>query len=84
MKGVKLDTRIPILLMPNDVEHFNNPVYIMAADGDIYFPGEKVEARSKQLFKNLKEVYLLKGSKHMPFSRFFPEVQRKIEEWLKG
>lgn len=82
MHGIKLDTRIPKLLKPKDVSHFNNPVYIITASKDIYFPSEKIINRSKHLFKNLKEIYVLKGSKHMPSRKYYSELQQKIKEWI--
>ncbi|MDO5988650.1 alpha/beta hydrolase [Flavivirga amylovorans] len=82
MDGVKLDTRIPSLLKRKHVEHFNKPVYIIAASDDIYFPGKKIAKKSKSLFNNLKEVYLLKNSKHMPSQETFGDIQLKIREWI--
>ena len=82
MKGLKLDTRIPKLLKPLEIENFKAPVYIMAAKNDIYFPGEKIAKRSKELFSNLKEVYLLENSKHMPSKDTHPIIQQKIKEWI--
>jgi len=82
MKGVKLDTRIPKLLRPKDIENFKAPVYIIAAIDDVYFPGEKIVVRSKELFCNLKEVHLLKESKHMPAQSTYPIIQQKIAEWI--
>ena len=82
MKGIQLDTRIPKLLKPTDVENFKAPVYIMAATNDVYFPGEKIVKRSKELFSNLKEVFLLENSKHMPSKDSHPIIQQKIQEWI--
>jgi pimeloyl-ACP methyl ester carboxylesterase len=82
LKGVKLDTRIPKLLKPKEVENFTAPVYIIAAKGDVYFPGEKIAIRSKKLFPNLKKVYLLENSKHMPSKNTFSIIQQKIKEWI--
>jgi pimeloyl-ACP methyl ester carboxylesterase len=82
MKGVKLDTRIPPLLKVNDIKHFDKPVYVISADNDVYFPGEKVLTRSAELFSNLKETYLLKDSNHMPAKSSFPEIQKKLREWV--
>ena len=82
MKGVKLDTRIPKLLSPAAVKNFKAPVYIIAAKDDVYFPGEKIARRSKKLFPNLKEVYLLENSKHMPSAESYPIIQQKIKEWI--
>lgn len=83
MKGVKLDTRIPKLLKPKDVAHFTAPVYIIAAKKDIYFPGEKIAERAKELFSNLKEVSLLENSKHMPSENTYAIIQEKIRAWVK-
>ncbi|WP_438423900.1 alpha/beta fold hydrolase [Aquimarina macrocephali] len=82
MKGVKLDTRIPKLLKPKEVENFKAPVYVIAAKDDVYFPGEKIAQRSKKLFSNLKEVHLLENSKHMPSKNSYPIIQKKIVEWI--
>ena len=82
MKGVKLDTRIPKLLKSKEIENFTAPVYIIAAKDDVYFPGEKIVERSKELFLNLKEVHLLENSKHMPSKKTFPIIQQKIKEWI--
>ncbi len=82
MKGIKLDTRIPKLLKTKEVENFNAPVYIIAAKDDIYFPGEKIAQRSKELFPNLKEVHLLEHAKHMPSKSTHPIIQQKIMEWI--
>ncbi len=82
MKGIKLDTRIPSLLKEKDVCNFNKPVYIIAAKDDVYFPGEKIAKRSKKLFSNLQEVYMLNNSKHMPSKDTFKDIQKKIKEWV--
>ncbi|MEX0312857.1 MAG: alpha/beta fold hydrolase [Allomuricauda sp.] len=82
IKGVKLDTRIPKLLKPEAVKNFTAPVYIIAAKNDVYFPGEKIAQRSKELFSNLKEVHLLENAKHMPSKNSYPIIQQKIVEWI--
>lgn len=82
MHGIKLDTRIPKLLKPKDIQHFSKPVYIITASDDVYFPSEKIIKRSEDLFKNLNEVYVLEGSKHMPSKKYHSELQLKIKEWI--
>ncbi len=82
MTGVKMDTRIPRLLKRKHVEHFNNPVYIIAASNDVYFPGHKIAKKSPTLFNNLKEIHILNGSNHMPGKETFPEIQSKIAKWV--
>ena len=82
MKGVKLDTRIPKLLKVKEVKNFNAPVYVITAKNDVYFPGEKIASRSKELFSNLKDVHILESSKHMPSKNTYPIIQQKILEWI--
>lgn len=82
MKGTKLDIRIPPLLKHKTIATFEKPIYIFAADNDIYFPGEKLINRSKIIFKNLKEAVLLKDSNHMPSKKHFEQIQQKIMEWI--
>ena len=82
LTGVKMDTRIPKLLKRKQIEHFNNPVYIITAENDIYFPGHKIAERSPKLFNNLKDVYMLKGSNHMPGKETFKDIQTKLIEWI--
>ncbi len=83
LTGVHLDYRRPQILQSKDVEHFTNPIYIIAADDDVFFPAEKVIARAKIVFKNLKEVYLLKDCKHIPYGAHFSEIENKIKQWIK-
>lgn len=82
MKGIKLDTRIPKLLKTKDIQHFDKPVYIIGAENDVHFPGEKLIKRSKKLFKNLQGTHLLKNSNHMPSKDSFEEIQLKLREWI--
>jgi pimeloyl-ACP methyl ester carboxylesterase len=81
--GVNIDYRRPTLLTEKNVLHFKKPVFIIEASDDIFFPGKDAEKRSREIFKNLKEVYFLKNTKHMPSKETFPEIQMKIREWLK-
>lgn len=82
LTGVSLDYRRPQILQPKDVEHFNNPVYLIAADNDIFFPADKVILHAQKVFKNLKEIYLLKNCKHMPHRSHFQEIENKIKQWI--
>ncbi len=82
MTGIKLDTRIPALAKQKDLAHFGQPVYIIGAEEDVYFPGSELQKTGPTLFSNLKEVHLLKGSKHMPAVRHYPEIQEKLKEWM--
>lgn len=80
--GVNIDFRRPTLLAKENVTHFKQPVFIIEASDDIFFPGKEAKKRSEKIFKNLKEVYFLKNTKHMPSKKSYPEIQMKIREWI--
>ena len=80
--GVKMDYRRPQLLKASDISHFSNPIYMIVADDDIFFPGDEAVKKAKIIFKNLQEVYFLPDCKHMPHARDFPLIQSKLRSWL--
>lgn len=82
LSGVNMDYRRPLLLQKKDVEHFKKPVFIMTAENDVFFPGDIAIDRAKSIFQNLKDIHIIKGSKHMPSADKFPEIQQKIEQWI--
>lgn len=81
--GFKMDYRRPILVKASEVDGIISPVYVMVADNDIFFPGDKTLARCQVLFKTLKHTYILKNSKHIPDQNRYEEIEKKILEWLK-
>lgn len=69
------------IIMPRNVTKkelikFNSPVYILAGEDDIIFPGKKVLERAKKIFPNLKEAILLTKYKH-------GDVMRMGDEYTK-
>lgn len=81
--GMNMDYRRPTLLKEKDVRNFANPVYMIVADDDVFFPGSEAIDRAKALFKNFKEAYVLKNCKHMPNKENYFEIQHKIKDWLE-
>ncbi len=61
-------TPIP-LIGKREAQRIKTPLYIIAADDDLLFPGEKMMRRAKQIFPSLKGGLLLKDSKHVPGAR---------------
>ncbi|WP_422080616.1 alpha/beta fold hydrolase [Ulvibacterium sp.] len=82
--GMKHDHRKPPLVKKSELEHFSAPTYVMVVDDDVFFPADKVVMRSKSIFKNFKEWYMLKGSKHIPDSRFYNEIEKVLTTWLQA
>lgn len=80
--GTKQDHRKPPLINKSDLERFESPTYVMVADNDVFFPERKVVKKAKLIFKNLKECYVLKNSKHAPCPEDFPQIESKIKDWL--
>ena len=80
--GVHMDYRRPGILQKKDVAHFTNPVYMIVADNDVFFPAKKAVKQARNVFNNLKEVHVLKNCKHMPNPSHFPEIEEKIRTWI--
>lgn len=83
LTGLNMDYRRPTLLTAKDVEHFNNPVYMMVADDDVFFPSLEAIEKAKKIFKRFEEAYILKNCKHMPDQTTYTEIQQKIRSWLE-
>lgn len=83
LTGINMDYRRPVLLRESDVVHFTNPVYIIVADDDVFFPGDEAINRSKLIFKNFKEAHVLENCIHMPSEDRYPEIQQKIKTWVE-
>jgi 2-hydroxy-6-oxonona-2,4-dienedioate hydrolase len=62
-----MDMRVPKLATPEELARFKAPVIVIAGDQDVSFPGDKLAARSKQLFgANLVACEILPNCKHCP------------------
>ena len=83
LSGFKMDYRRPTLVKGKDVKNFTNPVYIIVADDDVFFPGDAAINRAKDIFKNIQGTHVLKNSKHMPSYDKFSEIQQKIKSWIE-
>lgn len=83
LTGVNMDYRRPLLIKEKDVQNFTNPVYMIVADDDVFFPGHEAIVRAKATFKNFKEAHVLKNCKHMPNKNSYSEIQQKIKIWLE-
>lgn len=54
------------LITKEEAQNIKTPIYVIAAENDVLFPGKKMLKRAKELFPTLQEVLLLKNSKHVP------------------
>lgn len=83
LSGLHMDYRRPTILTQKDVAHFKQPVYLLVAEHDVFFPAHKTLAQANKVFKNLKETHILKDSKHIPYGKHLTEIREKIASWLK-
>jgi len=82
LTGIKMDYRRPKQLQPNDVVHFDRPVYGIFADNDVFFPGQSALERCQLLFKQFKGHHFLRDCKHIPDARYYNEISLQIKSWL--
>jgi 2-hydroxy-6-oxonona-2,4-dienedioate hydrolase len=64
--GYHLDFKVPRLATPDELAGFAGPALVVAADNDISFPGARLIARTRTLFKGPVETELLKDCNHSP------------------
>jgi pimeloyl-ACP methyl ester carboxylesterase len=82
--GVKMDLNQPPLLSKEEVQDFTQPVYIMVAEDDIFFPGRQSLQVCQKIFKNFKNFHVLKNNKHIPGHNTYPEIESKLQDWLEA
>lgn len=57
-------TPLPVI-SKDAAQQIKTPIYLIAAEQDILFPGKKMKKRAEKIFPSLKKVVLLKNSKHV-------------------
>lgn len=77
-RHVKLDTRLPRMATEEELEDFEEPVALFASERDVFFPGERVIARARDVLPNLAIAECLRGSRHIPTSAALRHVNEKI------
>ena len=72
------------LIRKEEAQKIKTPVYVIAADDDLLFPGEKMLQQVKEIFPSLAEVLLLKQSKHVPGPASNKRIVQFIKQYSKG
>lgn len=87
IRNWNVDFAVPPIIRSQDLESFTAPVFVIAADQDTSFPGEKLLARCQTLFPSLAGACLLENSRHSPsflpadrknFTRIFEVALAKL------
>lgn len=82
-KYVDMDMRKPPLVTKAQMESLQAPVYVLGADEDVFFPGEQVIKRAKEVFPNFVEGSLLPNCKHAPPVNY-PPLNAKLAVYLNN
>lgn len=80
--GIKMDFNQPPILRQEQVQNFSQAVYIMVAEDDVFFPGKLSVEKCQSIFSNFKDFHILKNNKHIPDPKTYPEIEKKLQEWL--
>lgn len=70
----ELDFSPTPLIKKSEAQKIKTPVYFIAADNDLLFPGKKLLAHAKKIFPSLKGTILLENSKHVPSKSGYNQI----------
>jgi len=82
MKYWNVDFSVPPLIKQQDLASLNAPVFVIAADKDLSFPGEPLITRSYSIFPNMVGAHLLKESHHSP--SFHPDDRQRFAKTFEA
>jgi 2-hydroxy-6-oxonona-2,4-dienedioate hydrolase len=84
-RDYRLDLRIPPTLTAAEAATLRCPLLVLAAEGDVSFPGEKLLARVRELVPHA-EVELMRGVKHSPPATpaFRAWLGQRVGDFLRG
>lgn len=82
-RHVKLDSDLPRKATAEELKDFHSPTLVFAGENDIFFPGEAVLERAKEVVPNLISAELLENCRHIPSREVFALINRKTREFLQ-
>ena len=77
VRSFRLDLKPPPLTKPEQLEGFDRPTLVVAAEEDLSFPGEKLLDRMEELIPHA-ETELIEGARHMP------PTTEEFRGWMAG
>ena len=89
IRNWNVDFAVPPIIRSQDLESLTAPVFVIAADQDLSFPGDKLLSRCQTLFPNLVGSHMLKNSCHSPsfltadrkmFTRIFEDALAVVDK----
>jgi pimeloyl-ACP methyl ester carboxylesterase len=77
-RHVKLDTQLPRMATEEELRGFGEPVALFASEQDVFFPGDAVVARAREIVPNLVVAECLRDCRHVPTKTALEHVNEKI------
>ena len=81
-QSYQMNMDVPPLATSAALSALRAPVFVVAAEHDYSFPGERLLARAKELCPTLQHAELLAGAKHSPPTT--PEFRRELSSKLEA
>ncbi|MBA2345665.1 MAG: alpha/beta fold hydrolase [Rubrobacter sp.] len=82
-RHVKLDSDLPRKATAEELQDFHSPTLVFASENDIFFPGEAVLKRAREIIPNLVSAELLRDCRHIPPREAFMRINDAIEQFLR-
>lgn len=82
-RRVRLDSDLPRKATAEELADFDSPTLVFAAENDIFFPGEAVLERAKEIVPNPVVAELLRGCHHIPSREAFVSINEKTQRLLR-
>ena len=81
LTNYKMELRSPREFTKKEMSGFKAPVYIIAAENDIFFPPNKVIPKAKYIFNNIYKTKIITG-KHLPDKKTMSMVCEEIVNFI--
>jgi len=79
-RNVRLDAGLPRMAKEDELQDFEGPVVVFAAEDDVFFPAQAVLPRAREIFPNLVRAECLRGCHHVPS----PSALTIVNGYIKG
>jgi hypothetical protein len=83
-RHVKLDTQMPRVASEEELGGFGEAVALFASERDVFFPGDAVVARAREIVPNLVTAECLSGSRHIPTRAALGHVNEEFLAFLEN
>lgn len=83
-RNVRLDRHLPRMATEEELAGFEAPTLVFAGEEDVFFPGEVVATRAREIVPNLAGVEILEGCRHVLSRQLLAHVNAEIAGFLRN